>query len=93
MNRCLAKNPNQRYRSAGELAQALAAVQETVPQSAGLQPVGVSPAPPIAMPRVIEKEVIKEILVERHQFSMQRVEKQLEKLKVLKKKAGQKTLF
>lgn len=46
----------------------------------------------IEIPKLNEDK-IKEILVERHQFSMQRVEKQLEKLHVLKKKAGQKTLF
>jgi len=36
---------------------------------------------------------VKEILVERHQFSMERVEKQLDKLKDIKEKGKQKTLF
>ena len=36
---------------------------------------------------------IKEILVQRHQFSLERVEKQLEKLNVVKEKGKQKTLF
>jgi len=40
----------------------------------------------------INEEKIKEILVERHDFSLDRVEKQLEKLRDLKKKAAQKGL-
>ena len=49
VNRCLAKDPNQRFQTAGELAQALAALQETMPQSAGLQPVGVRVSPAATM--------------------------------------------
>jgi len=41
----------------------------------------------------LDSEKLKEILVNRHEFSLERVEKQLEKLGELKKKAGQKTLF
>jgi flap endonuclease-1 len=36
---------------------------------------------------------IKEILVERHQFSLERVEKQLDKLNEVKKESGQRKLF
>lgn len=36
---------------------------------------------------------IKEILIERHDFSLERIEKNLEKLNELKKRAAQKTLF
>ena len=46
----------------------------------------------IKFPKLDEKK-IKEILVERHDFSMDRIEKQLEKLKEGKGKAEQKTLF
>ncbi len=42
---------------------------------------------------VLDKEKIMEILVERHEFSRERVEKQLEKLQEGKKKLGQRTLF
>lgn len=41
----------------------------------------------------INDSLIKEILVERHEFSLERVEKQLEKLNELKKKSAQSTLF
>ena len=41
----------------------------------------------------LDEEKIKEILVERHEFSMERVEKQLDKLKVVKKRGEQRTLF
>lgn len=41
----------------------------------------------------MDEEKIKEILVERHEFSMDRVEKQLDKLRKEKGKAAQKTLF
>ncbi len=41
----------------------------------------------------IDEDKIKEILVERHEFSEDRVEKQLEKLRSIKEKAKQKTLF
>ncbi len=41
----------------------------------------------------LDEDKIKEILVERHEFSMERVEKQLEKLRELKGKQSQKTLF
>ena len=46
----------------------------------------------ISFPKIDEAR-IKEILVERHNFSLDRVEKQLEKLKQGKGKAAQKTLF
>ncbi len=46
----------------------------------------------ITFPKLNEGK-IREILVERHDFSLERVEKQLEKLKDLRKQAGQKTLF
>jgi len=46
----------------------------------------------IKFPKLDEKKV-KEILVKRHEFSLERVEKQLEKLHEVKKQAGQKTLF
>ena len=46
----------------------------------------------IKFPKVNE-EKIKEILVERHDFSLERVEKQLEKLREIKEKGKQKTLF
>jgi flap endonuclease-1 len=45
----------------------------------------------ISFPK-IDEEKIKEILVERHEFSLERVEKQLEKLRGVKKKQGQKGL-
>ncbi len=38
-------------------------------------------------------EKVKEILVERHDFSLERIEKNLEKLNEVKRKASQKTLF
>ena len=41
----------------------------------------------------IDEDKIKEILVERHEFSSDRVDKQLDKLNVAKGKASQKTLF
>ena len=41
----------------------------------------------------LDEEKIKEILVERHDFSEDRVEKQLEKLNVIKNKSSQRTLF
>ncbi|MDP4039945.1 MAG: flap endonuclease-1 [Candidatus Pacearchaeota archaeon] len=41
----------------------------------------------------IDEEKIKEILVERHEFSKERVEKQLERLREFKRKSMQKTLF
>lgn len=41
----------------------------------------------------LDVDKIKEILVERHEFSMDRVEKQLDKLKLAKGKAAQQTLF
>ena len=41
----------------------------------------------------IDEEKIKKILVERHEFSLDRVEKQLEKLRDAKEKQKQKTLF
>ncbi len=43
-------------------------------------------------PKVDEK-VIKDILVSRHDFSMERVEKNLDKLRELRKKGAQRTLF
>ena len=46
----------------------------------------------IIFPKINENK-IKEILVERHEFSMERVEKQLEKLHEVKKQSEQKTLF
>ena len=46
----------------------------------------------ISFPRLDEKK-IKEILVERHEFSKERVDNQLDKLKELKEKGKQKTLF
>lgn len=46
----------------------------------------------INLPKLNE-EKIKEILVERHDFSADRVEKQLEKLRDVKKRASQQTLF
>lgn len=46
----------------------------------------------IDFPKLDEKK-IKEVLVKRHDFSSDRVEKQLDKLRDLKKKAAQKTLF
>jgi len=46
----------------------------------------------VSFPKPDEKKV-KEILVERHQFSMERVQKQLDKLKDVKEKGKQKTLF
>ena len=45
------------------------------------------------MKKEMDEKKIKEILVERHQFSMERVEKQIDKLKELKKEEGQKKLF
>ncbi len=41
----------------------------------------------------LNEEKIKEILIERHEFSSERVEKTLEKIKELRKKGSQKTLF
>jgi len=41
----------------------------------------------------IDESHVKEILVERHDFSLDRVNKQLGKLHELKKEAGQKKLF
>jgi len=41
----------------------------------------------------LNEEKIKEILVNGHDFSLERVEKQLEKLREVKKKSGQKKLF
>lgn len=41
----------------------------------------------------VDEDKIKEILVERHEFSSERVEKQLEKLRGIKEKAKQRTLF
>ena len=41
----------------------------------------------------IDEERIKEILINRHDFSPDRVEKQLEKLRKIKREAAQKTLF
>ena len=41
----------------------------------------------------LDEDKIKEILVERHDFSIERVEKQLEKLHIIKKQSEQKTLF
>jgi len=41
----------------------------------------------------IDEEKIKKILVEKHEFSLDRVEKQLEKLRDAKEKQKQKTLF
>jgi len=46
----------------------------------------------IEFPKLDENK-IKEILVNRHEFSMERVEKQLDKLHDIKRQAGQKTLF
>jgi len=46
----------------------------------------------INLPALNEKK-IKEILVERHDFSEERVEKQLEKLREIKQRSSQKTLF
>ncbi|MEK6889483.1 MAG: flap endonuclease-1 [Nanoarchaeota archaeon] len=46
----------------------------------------------IEFPKIDEKK-IKEILVERHEFNMERVEKQLASLKEVKKQSAQKTLF
>lgn len=41
----------------------------------------------------LDESKIKEILIERHEFSMERVENQLGKLKTVKKQNAQKTLF
>lgn len=41
----------------------------------------------------LDEEKIKEILVERHDFSLDRVEKQLDKLKALKRASAQRKLF
>ncbi len=41
----------------------------------------------------IDEDKIKEVLVKKHDFSAERVEKQLEKLRELKSKSAQKTLF
>ncbi len=41
----------------------------------------------------LDEEKIKEILVERHEFSLDRVNKQLEKLNEVKKQSAQRTLF
>lgn len=41
----------------------------------------------------LNEEKIKEILVERHQFSLERVEKQLDKLRGVRKQEGQRKLF
>lgn len=41
----------------------------------------------------IDEGAVKRILVEEHEFSLERVEKNLEKLRELKKKGAQKTLF
>ena len=41
----------------------------------------------------LDEDKIKELLVNRHEFSAERVEKQLEKLREVKKQSGQKTLF
>ena len=46
----------------------------------------------ISLPK-LDGEKIKEILIERHDFSEERVEKQLEKLRDIKERASQKTLF
>lgn len=46
----------------------------------------------IVFPKLNRDKII-DILVKRHDFSLDRVEKQLEKLEVGKKKAGQRTLF
>ncbi len=46
----------------------------------------------IEFPR-LDEEMIKKILVEEHDFSLERVEKNLEKLRAEKKKGAQKTLF
>jgi len=46
----------------------------------------------VKWPKIDEKK-IKELLVERHKFSLERVEKQLNKLKDIKKEEGQKKLF
>lgn len=41
----------------------------------------------------LDEDKVKEILVSRHDFSLERVEKQLEKLREIKKSAGQRKLF
>lgn len=41
----------------------------------------------------VDEDKIREILVDRHEFSSDRVEKQLEKLRTIKEKAKQRTLF
>src|SRR3989338_8521835 len=41
----------------------------------------------------LDEDKIKELLVNRHEFSAERVEKQLEKLREIKRQGGQKTLF
>lgn len=41
----------------------------------------------------LNEEKVKEILVERHQFSNERVDRQLDKLREVKKEAGQRKLF
>ncbi len=46
----------------------------------------------VEFPKLDEKR-IKEILVEEHDFSEERIEKQLDKLRDIKKKSSQKTLF
>lgn len=46
----------------------------------------------VSFPSVNEKAIV-ELLVREHDFSLERVEKQLDKLRVVKKQAGQKKLF